>query len=154
MQALSNFTNAIRATIACADAGDAQFQQRLAEAARHVLQQSCGLVDEAQQALLNPQDSAHNQQRLAHTARTIAQSLYACVNCLPGQDEMDQVINQVRLSVQSFLKNKENVSLFFTLPFGIILMGNKNYSFQAYILLLISINNTFCKSTFICLGAN
>jgi hypothetical protein len=30
---------------------------------------------------------------------------------------------------------------------GIILMGNKNYSFQAYILFLIGINITFCVCT-------
>lgn len=98
--ALSAFTNSIRAIVACSDPTNLQLQHKLVDSARQVLQQSIGLCDEAQHALLNPQDSAAHQQRLAHTARTIAQSLYACVNCLPGQNELDQVIGQVNETAQ------------------------------------------------------
>ena len=80
--------------MACS-ATNKNYQEKLIESARIVLQQSVTLVNEAKCALAKPSESVENQQRLAQIARTIAQSLYECVNCLPGQKDIDEVIKNI-----------------------------------------------------------
>ena len=94
LNALRSFANAIRAIVACS-ANNADYQEKLIESARLVLEQSIGLVNETKMTLLQPDESAANQQRLAQIAKTIAQSLYECVNCLPGQKDIDEVIKSI-----------------------------------------------------------
>lgn len=62
--------------------------------------------------MLNPNDPSHNQQRLIQIARQIAQSLYECVNCLPGQKDIDEVIKSIGES-SSILFNHQTNSIKF-----------------------------------------
>ena len=91
LSALRTFANAIRAIVACSS-NNRPYQEKLIDAARLVLQQSVTLVHEACQALAQPAEAS---QRLAQIARSIAQSLYECVNCLPGQKDIDEAIKRV-----------------------------------------------------------
>ena len=94
LNSLRSFTSSIRAIAACSSNNQA-YQEKLIESARIVLQQSITLVNESRHALAKPNESTENQQRLAQIARTIAQSLYECVNCLPGQKDIDDVIKTI-----------------------------------------------------------
>ncbi len=94
LNSLRSFTNSIRAICACS-ANNRNYQEKLIDSARIVLQQSVSLVNESRQALTHPNESVQNQQRLAQIARSIAQSLYECVNCLPGQKDIDEVIKSI-----------------------------------------------------------
>jgi talin len=94
LNSLRSFTNSIRAIVACSS-NNKNYQEKLIESARVVLQQSITLVNESKYALTKPNESVENQQRLAQIARTIAQSLYECVNCLPGQKDIDEVIKNI-----------------------------------------------------------
>lgn len=94
LNSLRAFTSSIRAIVACSSSNKS-YQEKLIESARLVLQQSITLVNESKYALAKPSESVENQQRLAQIARTIAQSLYECVNCLPGQKDIDEVIKSI-----------------------------------------------------------
>jgi len=100
LESLRAFAHSVRAIVACSGDNPA-YQQRLADSARLVLQKSCGLVVESAGALQEPENAHQNQQRLAGIARSIAQALYDCVNCLPGQDEIDQVIKRLNDAASS-----------------------------------------------------
>ncbi len=100
---LRSFTNSIRAIVACS-ANNPTYQDKLIESARFVLQQSITLVYESKSALDEPNESS--QQRLAQIARQIAQSLYECVNCLPGQKDIDDVIKSIGEFASSLLTNQ------------------------------------------------
>ena len=93
LNSLRSFASSIRAISACSN--NRTYQEKLIESAHIVLDQSITLVNESRIALLNNSDSAQNQQRLIQIARQIAQSLYECVNCLPGQKDIDDVINSL-----------------------------------------------------------
>jgi talin len=94
LNSLRSFTNSIRAIAACS-VNNPNYQENLIESARLVLQQSIGMVLESRVALENPNESAQNQSRLTQIARSIAQSIYECVNCLPGQKDIDDVIKSI-----------------------------------------------------------
>ncbi|CAF0748960.1 unnamed protein product [Brachionus calyciflorus] len=93
LNSLKTFTNSIRAISACST--NKNYQDKLIDSAHLVLEQSITLVNESKQALLNQNNSSDNQQRLIYIARQIAQSLYECVNCLPGQKDIDDIINSL-----------------------------------------------------------
>ncbi len=57
-----------------------------------MLQKSVILVNDSRQALTHTNEFVQNQQRLAQIARFIAQPLYECVNCIPGQKDIDEII--------------------------------------------------------------
>ena len=108
LNSLRTFTSSIRAIVACS-ATNPNYQEKLIDSARTVLQQSCSLVHESKQALQQPSDSSQNQQRLAKIARSIAQSLYECVNCLPGQKDIDEVIKRIG-EFSAVLANTESMN--------------------------------------------
>lgn len=89
--ALMDFANTIRAIVACSS-NNRVYQEKLIDSARLVLQQSVTLVHEARQAFSQPSEAS---QRLAQIAGSIARSLYECVNCLPGQKDIDEAIKRV-----------------------------------------------------------
>lgn len=91
---LRSFTSSIRAIAACSS-NNRTYQEKLIESARIVLDKSIALVNDSKLALMHPNDSQQNQQRLTQIARSIAQSLYECVNCLPGQKDIDEVIKAI-----------------------------------------------------------
>lgn len=91
---LRSFTSSIRAIAACS-INNPQYQEKLIESARVVLEKSISLVNESKLALIRPEEQTQNQQRLTQIARSIAHSLYECVNCLPGQKDIDEVIKSI-----------------------------------------------------------
>ena len=103
--ALRAFASTIRAITACSVAADQHddddqstgYHRKLIECARVVLEQSCVLVHESKLAVeANCSGNESNTQaRLAQIARHIVHSLHECVNCLPGQKDMDDVIKNV-----------------------------------------------------------
>lgn len=82
-----------------ATSGDGPTAARLVEPARQVLDRSCQLLEEARQAVLRP-DEPDKQQRLAHVAKSVSAALNACINCLPGQKDVDDVIRTITESSQ------------------------------------------------------
>lgn len=94
LNALRAFTSSIRAIAACSTS-NRDYQEKLIESARVVLDKSVALVNESKLALMRPQEQAQNQQRLTQIARSIAHSIYECVNCLPGQKDIDEVIKNI-----------------------------------------------------------
>nr|XP_037279500.1 talin-2-like isoform X2 [Rhipicephalus microplus] len=94
--ALQQLVEAVRGVVA-SSGGEAQ---RLVEPARQVLERSCQLLEEARQAVLRP-DEPDKQQRLAHVAKSVSAALNACINCLPGQKDVDDVIRTITESSQA-----------------------------------------------------
>ncbi|KAH6931665.1 hypothetical protein HPB50_026529 [Hyalomma asiaticum] len=93
--ALQQLVDAVRGVVAAS--GEAH---RLVEPARQVLERSCQLLEEARQAVLRP-DEPDKQQRLAHVAKSVSAALNACINCLPGQKDVDDVIRTITESSQA-----------------------------------------------------
>ncbi|KAH8023796.1 hypothetical protein HPB51_017166 [Rhipicephalus microplus] len=98
--ALQQLVEAVRGVVA-SSGGEAQ---RLVEPARQVLERSCQLLEEARQAVLRP-DEPDKQQRLAHVAKSVSAALNACINCLPGQKDVDDVIRTITESSQVVVEN-------------------------------------------------
>ncbi|KAJ7994856.1 hypothetical protein DPEC_G00253800, partial [Dallia pectoralis] len=64
------------------------------DSARDVMEGSAVLIHEAKQALVSPGD-AESQQRLAQVAKAVSHSLNNCVNCLPGQKDVDMALKSI-----------------------------------------------------------
>lgn len=96
--ALQQLVEAVRGV--AATSGDGPTAARLVEPARQVLDRSCQLLEEARQAVLRP-DEPDKQQRLAHVAKSVSAALNACINCLPGQKDVDDVIRTITESSQA-----------------------------------------------------
>uniref|UniRef100_A0A672PQ11 Talin 2 n=1 Tax=Sinocyclocheilus grahami TaxID=75366 RepID=A0A672PQ11_SINGR len=64
------------------------------DSACHVMEGSAMLIHEADQALVCPGD-AESQQRLAQVAKAVSHSLNNCVNCLPGQKDVDMALRSI-----------------------------------------------------------
>ncbi|CAN7981389.1 unnamed protein product, partial [Ixodes pacificus] len=99
--ALKQLTGAVRGV--AATSGDSALQTRLVDHAREVLDRSCQLLEEARQAVLRP-DDPDKQQRLAHVAKSVSAALNSCVNCLPGQKDVDDTIRSITDSSQATSK--------------------------------------------------
>ncbi|XP_013386332.1 talin-1 isoform X1 [Lingula anatina] len=90
--ALGVLTNAVRGVAACSD--DRKVQQNIIDAARDVMDKSARLIEEAKRAVSSP-NSPDNQQRLAQVAKAVSHALNNCVNCLPGQRDVDAAIKEI-----------------------------------------------------------
>jgi hypothetical protein len=66
------------------------------------------------------------------------------------QDEMETAVTSCAAAFKTWSKTSPMARQ----QVGIILMGNKNYSFQEYILFLVGINITFCMSTILFVRAH
>ncbi|XP_006511504.1 talin-2 isoform X5 [Mus musculus] len=64
------------------------------DSARDVMEGSAMLIQEAKQALIAPGDT-ESQQRLAQVAKAVSHSLNNCVNCLPGQKDVDVALKSI-----------------------------------------------------------
>uniref|UniRef100_A0A3P8UPJ2 Talin 2 n=1 Tax=Cynoglossus semilaevis TaxID=244447 RepID=A0A3P8UPJ2_CYNSE len=64
------------------------------DSAQCVMEGSAMLIHEAHQALVHPGD-AESQQRLAQVAKAVSHSLNNCVNCLPGQKDVDMALRSI-----------------------------------------------------------
>ncbi|KAJ8248766.1 hypothetical protein GJAV_G00227510 [Gymnothorax javanicus] len=81
---------------------DPQSAAAMLDSARDVMEGSAMLIHEAKQALVAPGD-AESQQRLAQVAKAVSHSLNNCVNCLPGQKDVDMALKSIGESSKKLL---------------------------------------------------
>ncbi|XP_058851029.1 talin-2-like [Acipenser ruthenus] len=91
-QALKTLAQAARGV--AASTADPQSAGAMLDSARDVMEGSAMLIYEAKQALVCPGD-AESQQRLAQVAKAVSHSLNNCVNCLPGQKDVDMALKSI-----------------------------------------------------------
>uniref|UniRef100_A0A8D2MH88 Talin 1 n=1 Tax=Zonotrichia albicollis TaxID=44394 RepID=A0A8D2MH88_ZONAL len=77
-----------------ANTSDPQAQSAMLECASDVMDKANNLIEEARKAVAKPGDP-ESQQRLAQVAKAVSQALNRCVNCLPGQRDVDAAIRMV-----------------------------------------------------------
>ncbi|XP_006762374.1 PREDICTED: talin-2 isoform X2 [Myotis davidii] len=85
-----------------ASASDPAAAHAMLDSARDVMEGSAVLIPEAKQALIVPGD-AESQQRLAQVAKAVSHSLNNCVNCLPGQKDVDVALKSIGESSKKLL---------------------------------------------------
>lgn len=71
-------------------------------------------MQESEKALFNEYEegNAASQQRLTQIARNVSQALYDCVNCLPGQKEIDESLKHINDSSKLLLvSNNQSLAL-------------------------------------------
>ncbi|XP_062334693.1 talin-1 isoform X2 [Osmerus eperlanus] len=103
-QALRSLASAARGV--AATTVDPQAREAMLDCAGDVMDKSANLIEETKRAIAKPGDP-DSQQRLAQVAKAVSQALNRCVNCLPGQREVDNAIRTVgeaskRLLADSF----------------------------------------------------
>ncbi|KAK2854302.1 hypothetical protein Q5P01_006963 [Channa striata] len=91
-QALKTLAQAARGV--AASTADPRAAAGMLDSARDVMDGSALLIHEAKQALVSPGD-AESQQRLAQVAKAVSHSLNNCVNCLPGQKDVDMALKSI-----------------------------------------------------------
>ncbi|XP_059205203.1 talin-2a [Centropristis striata] len=91
-QALRTLAQAARGV--AASTTDPKAAAAMLDSARDVMEGSALLIHEAKQALISPGDS-ESQQRLAQVAKAVSHSLNNCVNCLPGQKDVDMALKSI-----------------------------------------------------------
>ncbi|XP_020563504.1 talin-1 isoform X3 [Oryzias latipes] len=91
-QTLKSLVSAARGVAASTD--DPAARGAVLDCAGDVLDKSANLIEEAKRAIAKPGD-AESQQRLAQVAKAMSQALNRCVNCLPGQRDVDNAIRTV-----------------------------------------------------------
>ncbi|ROJ33185.1 Talin-2 [Anabarilius grahami] len=91
-QALKTLSQAARGV--AATTSDPAGAAAMLDSAREVMEGSAKLIFEAKEALVAPGD-AEIQQRLAQVAKAVSHSLNACVNCLPGQKDVDMALKSI-----------------------------------------------------------
>ncbi|XP_023187848.1 talin-2 isoform X1 [Xiphophorus maculatus] len=91
-QALKILAQAARGV--AASTMDPKAAAAMLDSARDVMEGSALLIHEAKQALMSDGD-AESQQRLAQVAKAVSHSLNNCVNCLPGQKDVDMALKSI-----------------------------------------------------------
>uniref|UniRef100_A0A8C2HDU5 Talin 2a n=1 Tax=Cyprinus carpio TaxID=7962 RepID=A0A8C2HDU5_CYPCA len=91
-QALKTLAQAARGV--AATSSDPAGAAAMLDSAREVMEGSAKLISEAKEALVAPGD-AEIQKRLAQVAKAVSHSLNACVNCLPGQKDVDMALKSI-----------------------------------------------------------
>ncbi|KAB0345287.1 hypothetical protein FD754_022213 [Muntiacus muntjak] len=99
-QALKTLAQAARGV--AASTSDPAAAHAMLDSARDVMEGSAMLIQEAKQALISPGD-AESQQRLAQVAKAVSHSLNNCVNCLPGQKDVDVALKSIGESSKKLL---------------------------------------------------
>ena len=100
--ALKSLTTAVRGVASTSTERDVQM--RVIDNARDVLEKSILLFEETKWALHNPHDR-QRQQRLTQVAKSVSNSLNNCVNCLPGQRDVDESIRSITDATQLIAKD-------------------------------------------------
>ncbi|XP_033020520.1 talin-1 isoform X3 [Lacerta agilis] len=108
--ALRSLSQAARGV--AANSEEPQVQAAMLECAGDVMDKAGNLIEEARKAVAKPGDP-ESQQRLAQVAKAVSQALNRCVNCLPGQRDVDAAIRTVgeaskRLLADSFPPSGKN----------------------------------------------
>uniref|UniRef100_A0A8C5U2Y0 Talin 1 n=1 Tax=Malurus cyaneus samueli TaxID=2593467 RepID=A0A8C5U2Y0_9PASS len=75
--------------------------------ASDVMDKANNLIEEARKAVAKPGDP-ESQQRLAQVAKAVSQALNRCVNCLPGQRDVDAAIRMVGEASKRLLSDSVN----------------------------------------------
>ncbi|KAM8871446.1 talin-1 isoform 1-T1 [Synchiropus picturatus] len=101
-QALKTLASAARGVAATTD--DAAARGALLDCASDVMDKSANLIEETKRAIAKPGD-AESQQRLAQVAKAVSQALNRCVNCLPGQRDVDNAIRTVGEASKTLLSD-------------------------------------------------
>ncbi|XP_072920368.1 talin-1 isoform X2 [Hemitrygon akajei] len=101
-QALKALGSAARGV--AANTTDPQAQSAMLECAGDVMDKSSNLIEEARKAMAKPGDP-ENQQRLAQVAKAVSNALNRCVNCLPGQRDVDAALRTVGEASKKLLAN-------------------------------------------------
>ncbi|XP_045545278.1 talin-2 isoform X2 [Salmo salar] len=91
-QALQTLAQAARGV--AASTTNPQAAASMLDSACDVMEGSAMLIHEAKQALVSPGD-AESQQMLAQVAKAVSHSLNNCVNCLPGQKDVDMALRSI-----------------------------------------------------------
>uniref|UniRef100_A0A672MXK3 Talin-2 n=1 Tax=Sinocyclocheilus grahami TaxID=75366 RepID=A0A672MXK3_SINGR len=91
-QALKTLAQAARGV--AATTSDPAGAAAMLDSACEVMEGSVKLISEAKEALVAP-GNAEIQQRLAQVAKAVSHSLNACVNCLPGQKDVDMALKSI-----------------------------------------------------------
>ena len=94
---LKSLTTSVRGI--AATSAERDLQMRVIDNARDVLDMSIMLFEETKWALRNPHDR-ERQQRLTNVAKSVSNALNNCVNCLPGQKDVDESIRIITDSSQ------------------------------------------------------
>lgn len=90
--ALRDYTAAVRGV--AANTKDKAGQTRIIDQAQLVMAKSARLVLEAQRAMQNPMDPVKDQ-KLNMAGKEVNQALGGAMSCLPGQEEVEETINQI-----------------------------------------------------------
>uniref|UniRef100_A0A4W3IZV0 Talin 1 n=1 Tax=Callorhinchus milii TaxID=7868 RepID=A0A4W3IZV0_CALMI len=101
-QALKALSSAARGV--AANTTDPQARNAMLESASDLMDKSSNLIEEARKAMAKPGDP-ENQQRLAQVAKAMSTSLNRCVNCLPGQRDVDAALRTVGEASKRLLAN-------------------------------------------------
>uniref|UniRef100_A0A8B9N675 Talin 1 n=1 Tax=Accipiter nisus TaxID=211598 RepID=A0A8B9N675_9AVES len=109
-QALCSLGQAARGVVASTP--DLQVRNAMLECTGYIMDKANNLIEEAWKAVAKPGDP-ESQQHLAQVAKAVSQALSRCVNCLPGQRDMDAAICMVgeaskRLLVDLFLPSTKS----------------------------------------------
>ncbi|XP_053720526.1 talin-2 isoform X2 [Synchiropus splendidus] len=91
-QALKTLAQAARGV--AASTTDPNSAAAMLDSACDVMEGSALLIHEAKEALVSSGD-AESQQRLAQVAKAVSHSLNNCVNCLPGQKDVDLALKSI-----------------------------------------------------------
>ena len=91
--ALRDFTAAVRGVAATAQ--DQAAQNRVIDQAQLVMARSAQLVLEAQRAMNSPADPSRSQ-NLATAGKSVSQALSGTMQCLPGQQEVEDTIGHIQ----------------------------------------------------------
>lgn len=101
---LHDMTLAVRAVAATSQ--DRQLQTRIIQQADTVMDRALNLVDEAKNAL----HSREFAKSLTAATKSVTMALSDCVNCLPGQQDLDDVIAGIDDASQILAMNEFPVS--------------------------------------------
>ncbi|KAK2823577.1 hypothetical protein Q7C36_020177 [Tachysurus vachellii] len=102
-QALRSLASAARGVASTTE--DPQACNAMLDCAGDVLDKSGNLVEETKRSIAKPGDP-DSQQRLAQVAKAVSQALNRCVNCLPGQRDVDNAIRTVGEASKKLLSDQ------------------------------------------------
>ncbi|XP_072310122.1 talin-1 isoform X2 [Eucyclogobius newberryi] len=101
-QALKSLASGARGVAATTT--DLPARGAMLDCAGDVMDKSANLIEETKRAIAKPGD-ADSQQRLAQVAKAVSQALNRCVNCLPGQRDVDNAIRSVGEASKTLLSD-------------------------------------------------
>ncbi|XP_074594271.1 talin-1-like [Brevipalpus obovatus] len=108
INALRDLIRSIRGVLACS--GDTEHRSLVSNSGLEVLEKSISLFEETKWALENLNDK-DRQAKLSSIAHSLSSALNNCVNCLPMQRDVDEAIETIKQSGQTFTKSPVTSSM-------------------------------------------